>query len=105
MKLLETIAEGLSNRFVWSAPITLEMQTCGEANARFEFRTKKVIVCYELADEFSDLYGKYGRAMSLSLDPKVSAATPANIAPSASGPSAGVKTRGRKAFRSGRPVR
>jgi hypothetical protein len=99
MKLLETIAEGLSDRFVWSTPITLEMQTCGEANARFEFQTKKVVVCYELADEFSGLYGRYGN--SFSLDPKA----PANVSPAASGPSAGVKTRGRKAFRSGRAVR
>ena len=53
MKLLEIIAESLSDRFVWRAPISLEMQTCGESNARFEFRTRKVIVCYELADEFS----------------------------------------------------
>ena len=86
MKLLETIAESLSDRFVWRAPISLEMQTCGESNARFEFRTRKVIVCYELADEFSDLYRRYGHSMSLSPDAKVSAATPgrANIAPLAS---------------------
>jgi hypothetical protein len=76
MRLLETIAEGLSGRFVWRAPISLEMQTCGDANARFEFRTRKVVVCYELADEFSDLYYRYGHSMSLSLEPKVSAAAP-----------------------------
>ena len=107
MKLLETIAESLSDRFAWRAPISLEMQTCGESNARFEFRTKKVIVCYELADEFSDLYRRYGRSMSLSLDAKVSAATPgrANISQLASSPSVGVKARSRKAFRTGRAVR
>ena len=76
MRLLETIAEGLSSHFVWREPITLEMQTCGDANARFEFRTRKVVVCYELADEFSELYYRHGRSMSLSLDPKVSAAPP-----------------------------
>ena len=105
MKLLETIAEGLSHQFTWREPITLEMQTCGEANARFEFRTRKVVVCYELADEFSGLYHRYGR--SFSLDAKVSAATPAraNTARSASSPPAGVKARGGKAFRSGREVR
>jgi hypothetical protein len=82
-KLLETFAESLSDRFAWRAPISLEMQTCGESNARFEFRTRKVIVCYELADEFSDLYRRYGHSMSLSPDAKVSAATPgrADIAP------------------------
>ena len=107
MKLLETIAESLSDRFAWRAPISLEMQTCGESNARFEFRTRKVIVCYELADEFSDLYRRYGHSMSFSLDAKVSAATPgrANIAQLASSPSVGVKARSRKAFRTGRAVR
>jgi hypothetical protein len=74
MRLLETIAEELSNQFVWREPITLEMQTCGDPNARFEFRTRKVVVCYELADEFSELYYRHGRSMSLPLDPKVSAA-------------------------------
>ena len=105
MRLLETIAESLSDRFVWREPISLEMQTCGESNARFEFRTKKVIVCYELADEFSGLYYRYGR--SFSLDAKVSAAMPgrANISRAASSPSVGVKARSRKAFRTGRAAR
>ena len=101
-KLLETIAESLSDRFAWREPITLEMQTCGDANARFEFRAKKVVVCYELADEFSGLYYRHGR--SFSLDAKVSAATPgrANVAPLASD---GAKARSRKAFRTGRAKR
>jgi len=107
MKLLETVAESLSDRFAWREPISLEMQTCGESNARFEFRTKKVIICYELADEFSDLYRRYGHAMSLSLDAKVSAATPgrANVSSLASSRSVGVKARSRKTFRTGGAVR
>jgi hypothetical protein len=76
IKLLEAIADNLSDRFAWPSPISLEMQVCGEPNARWEWRSKKVIVCYELADEFAELYRKYGRAMAFSLDPKVSAATP-----------------------------
>jgi len=75
MKILEAMAEHLSDHYVWRAPISLEMQTCGDANARFEFRTKKVIVCYELAEEFSELYRRYGRSMEFSLGSKV-AATP-----------------------------
>jgi hypothetical protein len=95
MKLLETVAESLSDRFAWRAPISLEMRTCGEPNARFEFRTRKVIVCYELAGEFSDLYRRYGGSMSLSFDAKVPPATPgrAHISQLASSPSAGVKAR------------
>jgi hypothetical protein len=66
-----------------------------------------VIVCYELADEFSVLHRRYGGAMSFSLAAKVSAATPtrANIAQSAGSPSVGAKARSREAFRSGRAVR
>ena len=30
MKILEVMAETLADRFVWRAPISLEMQTCGE---------------------------------------------------------------------------
>jgi hypothetical protein len=94
MKLLEIIAEGLSDRFVWREPISLEMQTCGDANARFEFRTRKVVVCYELADEFSELFYRHGRSMSLSLGPKVSAAT--------ARPESGQK---QKSLRAKRPLR
>ena len=49
------------------------MQTCGDANARFEFRTRRVVACYELADEFFDLHRRYGHSMSLSPDAKVAA--------------------------------
>jgi hypothetical protein len=106
MKLLEIVAESLSERFAWRAPISLEMQTCGESNARFEFRTRKVVVCYELADEFSHLHRRYGGSMSFSLDAKVSAATPgrANIAQRATSPADGVKARSRTAFRTGRAM-
>jgi hypothetical protein len=76
IKLLEAIADNLSDRFVWKEPISLEMQSCGEANARWEWRSKKVIVCYEMADEFAQLYRKYGRTMAFTLDPKVSSAAP-----------------------------
>ena len=76
MKILEAMADHLSDHFVWRAPLSLEMQSCGDANARFEFRTKKVIVCYELAEEFSELYRRYGRSMAFSLDEKVASATP-----------------------------
>ena len=107
MKLLETVAESLADRFAWRAPISLEMQACGESNARFEFRTRKVIVCYELADEFSDLYRRYRGSISFSLDAKVSAETSgrADVAQSASRPSAGVKARSQTAVRTGRAVR
>ena len=53
--------------------LDLEMQqTCGAARMRAGIsRSRKVIVCYELADEFSELYNLYGRTMAFSLDPEV----------------------------------
>ena len=35
-----------------------------------------MIVCYEMADEFAQLYRKYGRTMAFTLDPKVSSVIP-----------------------------
>lgn len=69
--LLEAIAEKLSDKFIWRVPISLEMQACGEVNARWIYREKRVVVCYELADEFAQLYRQYGRTMAFSLDPEV----------------------------------
>ena len=76
VRLLETIAETLSDRFVWRAPITLEMQTCGESGARWYRQTKKVIVCYELASEFAQLHRMYGTTMAFSLGEDASAVGP-----------------------------
>ena len=76
IQVLETIADKLSDRFVWRAPLSFEMQTCGDSNARFEFRTKKIVICYELAEDFSELYRRYGRSMDFTLGEKVSAAAP-----------------------------
>lgn len=74
IRVLEAIADNLSDRFVWRVPITLEMQTCDDPNARWENRTKRIIICYELAEEFADLYRQYGRTMAFSLDPEMAAA-------------------------------
>ena len=61
LMILESVAEWLSEDFAWKKPIALEMQECGDPGARWEFRTKKVIVCYELIREFVQLYRDYGQ--------------------------------------------
>jgi hypothetical protein len=38
------------------------MQTCGYPNARWDLSDHKLIVCYELAMDFADLYRGYGDA-------------------------------------------
>jgi hypothetical protein len=59
-RLLETVAEHAADEFVWPAPFTLKMQSCGFANARWSIPTRTLTVCYELVGEFADLYRDYG---------------------------------------------
>ena len=60
MKLLETVAGVLSDQYIWRKPISLEFQSCGEeAGTRWASTTKSVIICYEMAQEFSFLYRAY----------------------------------------------
>ena len=60
IQILENEAEHLSDAYVWPAPIALEMKVCGSSGARFESGTKTIVVCYEILDEFSELYRMYG---------------------------------------------
>jgi hypothetical protein len=56
IQLLETVAEHATDEFAWPDPFTLEMQSCGAPNARWDLATHKLTVCYELASDFADLY-------------------------------------------------
>jgi hypothetical protein len=60
IRLLETVAEHAADDFVWPAPFTLEMQSCGSPNAGWDPSTRKLTVCYELARDFAGLYRGYG---------------------------------------------
>jgi hypothetical protein len=60
IQLLEIIARHAADQFVWSAPLTLEMQSCGFINAQWVAKTRTLILCYELAADFADLYDNYG---------------------------------------------
>jgi hypothetical protein len=95
LQILESVAEWLSEDFVWKTPISLEMRECGKADARYLPLSKKIYVCYELIREFVQLHRNYGQAalvpgaMKMSRTGKVVAAAK---------PSAG-KSRSGKAFR------
>jgi Putative metallopeptidase len=60
--LLETIAGHAMDQLAWPRPLTLEMQGCGFPNARWDIRTRQVILCYELGADFADLYSEFGDA-------------------------------------------
>ena len=56
LRLLETVAEHLENDVAWPAPFTLEMQSCGFINAQWINPDRKLLLCYELAADFAELY-------------------------------------------------
>jgi hypothetical protein len=60
--LLETVAGHAADQFVWPRPLTLEMHSCGFPNARWDIRTRQVVLCYELGTEFTGLYREFGEA-------------------------------------------
>jgi len=76
LQILETIATWLSDDFTWKVPISVEMEKCGESGARWEWKTRRIIVCYEIIREFSQLFRDYGQmalvpgAMSMSKNKK-----------------------------------
>ena len=59
IRLLETLAEHLADRYVWRGPVSFEMADCGEPGARWDLSLRKIIVCYELAVDYTNLYRGY----------------------------------------------
>jgi hypothetical protein len=53
---LETLAGYAADLVVWPRPISIVMQTCGESNAQWSPGEHKEMLCYEMAEEFLQLY-------------------------------------------------
>jgi DNA-binding XRE family transcriptional regulator len=56
---LETIAAYAADLVVWPRPISIVLQTCGESNAQWSPGQHKELLCYEMAEEFLELYRGY----------------------------------------------
>jgi hypothetical protein len=39
------------------------MRACGDSNARWDLQERKIILCYEIAAEFAELYFQYGGSL------------------------------------------
>jgi hypothetical protein len=61
LRLLETVAGFTADELAWSVPFTLEMQSCGFINARWDDETRKLTLCYELAADFAELGRDFGK--------------------------------------------
>jgi hypothetical protein len=67
--LMERVGDRLADVYAWKKPFAIEAQTCGESSARWDVREHKIIVCYELAQEFTQLYKQYGAKPLTALSP------------------------------------
>jgi hypothetical protein len=68
--IFETLANYAANHFVWRNPIELEVKSCGEPDLHWELATHKILVCYEMAQDFADLYRDYGLTYILAPEEK-----------------------------------
>ena len=59
--MLEIVASHFADNYAWPHPIGLEMAACGEINAQWQPPNRKVVLCYELAQDFAQLYRDYGQ--------------------------------------------
>jgi hypothetical protein len=57
-RVLETTADWLRKSYVLPRPVRLTAEECGQVNAFYDPSTREVILCYEWADYFYDLYIK-----------------------------------------------
>jgi hypothetical protein len=67
--LMERVADRLVDLYVWKKPFTIEVQTCGSSGAKWVGPDHKIILCYELAEEFVQLYKLHGEDPLASLSP------------------------------------
>jgi len=59
MGLLDILAAHAADRYVWPKPFSMVARSCGDPNATWNVGTKTLTLCYELANEFIELYAGY----------------------------------------------
>jgi Putative metallopeptidase len=57
LRLLESVADRAAEEFIWRKPFSLELQSCGKPGAQWDLMSHRLIVCYEMAEEFVQLHG------------------------------------------------
>ena len=73
LRLLEIVAGFTADDLAWPVPFTLEMQSCGYINARWNDETRKLTLCYELAQDFAELGRDFGKIFVAKQESKGSA--------------------------------
>jgi Putative metallopeptidase len=63
IRFLEHFAEYAAGQYLWPAPIVMEMRSCGEPGARWTIPTRTMHICYEMVDEFVELFNEQERSL------------------------------------------
>ena len=61
VRFLELLAEYAGSRYLWPSPMVFEMASCGQANASWTTSPRRMRICYELAQEFAELFDERRR--------------------------------------------
>jgi hypothetical protein len=59
-RFLEIVAAQAAEQFAWPRAFSLEMKQCGERAATWNGAARQLVLCYELAQDFAELYRAYG---------------------------------------------
>jgi Putative metallopeptidase len=70
MGLLEALATHAADRYAWPKPFSIVARACGEPNATWNFGARTLTLCYELANEFIELFQGYSRKLPKKLRTK-----------------------------------
>jgi hypothetical protein len=66
--MMEMLANYAGQRFVWRRPIGFDVKSCGDPNLSWDLSIQKIVVCYEMAQEFAQLYRGYNQAYKMGPD-------------------------------------
>jgi hypothetical protein len=67
--MMEMLANYAAQRFVWRRPIGFDVKSCGQPDLHWDLSTQKILVCYEMAQDFAQLYRGYGLTYALAPEP------------------------------------
>lgn len=63
MGLFEAFAAHAADRYAWPKPFSMVARSCDEPNATWNIGEKTLTLCYELANEFIQLFDSYARTL------------------------------------------
>jgi putative metallopeptidase DUF4344 len=66
--MMEMLANFAADRFVWRRPIGFDVKSCGEPNLAWDLSTQKILTCYEIVQDFAQLYRGYSQTYTMGPD-------------------------------------